>query len=498
MEVMKNMKGRKKIFISILISAIVICSIFVLAIESNFLGATTAEGKKPSLLVKIFINERSGTIPFEVNFSSLVLYHTGNLKYEWDFGDNETSSEIHPIHTYNQTGFYECSLTVTDSSGKNITDKVEIIVRDNEAPIVSITLSDLKPNRPFIPILRRRFISISYYGRNFRRIIDHRFFPKSLLNMGGFVTCEATAISPEGNEIESYKWKLSPPTYNKLTGSQEKPEYIFEGKNVTIPLLYTYPEAPYDLTVIVTDSEGFIGTSTIKFETQLHSLESQMQSIKFGFDSLKQNLWHNTLKFAFGEPLGEIIYEDIFPIFSGVPGLKSILILRLFLNWGLSPEISDVTNVSAKFLEKHKIARNIVLRVFNSLIKHLNNRKQKSPNLENLLDKIIDSLERLLESIGLQNKRPVLSEETPKDGTEHLSINYPEVAITVNDSEGDPFDITIHGRYVNNLTLLNQKNDTFIATLKTPLPNLTEIKWNVNVSYAQNRWINETYTFSTW
>jgi len=128
----------------------------------------------------------------------------------------------------------------------------------------------------------------------------------------------------------------------------------------------------------------------------------------------------------------------------------------------------------------------------------LNNRKQKSPNLENLLDKIIDSLERLLESIGLQNKRPVLSEETPKDGTEHLSINYPEVAITVNDSEGDPFDITIHGRYVNNLTLLNQKNDTFIATLKTPLPNLTEIKWNVNVSYAQNRWINETYTFSTW
>jgi PKD repeat protein len=493
------MRGRKKIFISILISAIIICSIFVLAIEYNFLGATTVEGKKPSLLVKIFTDENTGPIPFEVNFSSLVLYQIGNVKYNWDFGDNETSIEIYPIHTYNQTGSYECTLTVTDSTGKISSDKVEIVVRENEAPIVSITLSELKPNRPFIPIIRRQAISLFYYGQRFRRIIDSKYFPKSFLNIKGFVSCEATASSPEGNDIEKYNWELRAPTYNKIGGEPVKPVYKFEGKNITIPLLFTYPaDVEYDLTVIVTDSKGLIGTSTIKFEVQLHPFEDQLLTIKENIKTFRKDIWHDVLKGILGDPFGDLIFEKFFPLFKGLPITKLILIFKLLKNWGIGPNEGVISGILVRFLGKHSYISNFVENFFNKIISILKNRKQKSPNLKTIIDIIIDGLEKLLEQIGLKNTRPVLSNETPKDGSEHLSTNYPEVAITVEDPEGDAFNITIHGKYVNNITLLNQQNNTFIATLKTPLPNLTDIKWNVNVSYAQNKWINETYMFSTW
>ena len=170
----------------------------------------------------------------------------------------------------------------------------------------------------------------------------------------------------------------------------------------------------------------------------------------------------------------------------------------LIFKWGISASNNVIANVSTEFLKKHKIVSNIIDKVINSIISQLNKRKQKSPDLAPIIDKFIDLLEKILEQIGLQNKRPVLSNESPSDEAKDLSTNYPEVAITVKDPEGDPFNITIHGKHVHNLTLEDQNNNTFIAKLKTPLPNLTTIKWHVNISYSQNKWINETYSFSTW
>jgi len=175
------MIGRKRILISLIVFLIIFCSIFVVAVEYQFFSENKIE-KKVVPFVRIFVDVKSGTVPFEVNFTSLVLYHAGDVDYMWDFGDNVTSSEVNPSHIYDQVGLYECTLTVIDDEGKISSDNVEIIVRDSEAPIVSITLSDLKPNRPFIPIFRHKFLSINYYGQNFRRIIDSRLFPKSFLN----------------------------------------------------------------------------------------------------------------------------------------------------------------------------------------------------------------------------------------------------------------------------------------------------------------------------
>ncbi len=42
---------------------------------------------------------------------------SGTVTYEWNFGDNNTSTEKNPVHTYEFKGEYTVSLTVKDSQG---------------------------------------------------------------------------------------------------------------------------------------------------------------------------------------------------------------------------------------------------------------------------------------------------------------------------------------------------------------------------------------------
>jgi DNA-directed RNA polymerase subunit RPC12/RpoP len=57
-----------------------------------------------------------------------------SLSYLWDFGDGETSTSDGPVHTFDKSGTYTISLTVTDSDGSEITDTSEIII-EGEAGI---------------------------------------------------------------------------------------------------------------------------------------------------------------------------------------------------------------------------------------------------------------------------------------------------------------------------------------------------------------------------
>jgi PKD repeat protein len=47
--------------------------------------------------------------------------------FEWDFGDGDTSSERHPIHTYDRAGTYTVTLTVDGSSGPVVVSKADYI-----------------------------------------------------------------------------------------------------------------------------------------------------------------------------------------------------------------------------------------------------------------------------------------------------------------------------------------------------------------------------------
>ena len=52
--------------------------------------------------------------PFTVNFTNKTI--NGN-SYKWDFGDQTTSSQINPSHTYNSYGNFEVRLIVTNANG---------------------------------------------------------------------------------------------------------------------------------------------------------------------------------------------------------------------------------------------------------------------------------------------------------------------------------------------------------------------------------------------
>lgn len=125
-----------------------------------------------SIFAKIFVDESSGTIPFDVNFTTLILYYEGGITYEWDFGDGNTSTERNPTYIYNENGSFLCTLTITDSNGEKVTDSIMISAKPNQGPTVSIVLSDLRPSRPFIPLLRHPQISEYYWGRTLRQLID--------------------------------------------------------------------------------------------------------------------------------------------------------------------------------------------------------------------------------------------------------------------------------------------------------------------------------------
>jgi len=59
------------------------------------------------------------------------------IEWSWDFGDGETSTEQHPIHTYDAEGVYSVTLTATNLVGDSTLTKVEYVnVSFPEAPEV--------------------------------------------------------------------------------------------------------------------------------------------------------------------------------------------------------------------------------------------------------------------------------------------------------------------------------------------------------------------------
>ncbi len=62
------------------------------------------------------VSDTKGKEPFEVDFEDTSL--NANTWF-WDFGDNSTSNETNPIHTYENPGIYNVSLNVSNNDGYN-------------------------------------------------------------------------------------------------------------------------------------------------------------------------------------------------------------------------------------------------------------------------------------------------------------------------------------------------------------------------------------------
>lgn len=79
-------------------------------------------------------SDTKGTIPFTVQFTDQSSQATSWL---WDFGDGTNSTLENPTHTYNSTGTYTVTLTVTNSEGS-----------DQETMEIITSTDDIQPPKP--------------------------------------------------------------------------------------------------------------------------------------------------------------------------------------------------------------------------------------------------------------------------------------------------------------------------------------------------------------
>ena len=69
-----------------------------------------------------------GNVPLTVNFTNSSV--GDELSYSWDFGDGGTSYDASPQHTYNFTGTFKATLTVTNVYGSNSKTSSVVVTQD--------------------------------------------------------------------------------------------------------------------------------------------------------------------------------------------------------------------------------------------------------------------------------------------------------------------------------------------------------------------------------
>ncbi|MFA5415034.1 MAG: PKD domain-containing protein, partial [Methanoregula sp.] len=83
---------------------------------------------------------RTGLAPLEVQFTDTSA--NAPASWSWDFGDGNTSTLRHPVHTYSATGSYTVNLSVTNAFGSNsLRSTGYITVTEPAIPVANFTVS---------------------------------------------------------------------------------------------------------------------------------------------------------------------------------------------------------------------------------------------------------------------------------------------------------------------------------------------------------------------
>jgi len=73
----------------------------------------------PTLEIMEAYAQNVGSVGENIQFNGSIIPLTGQppFQYHWDFGDQETSTEMNPTHAYTKAGEYTYTFTVTDQAG---------------------------------------------------------------------------------------------------------------------------------------------------------------------------------------------------------------------------------------------------------------------------------------------------------------------------------------------------------------------------------------------
>ena len=487
-----------KIIFTLFVVAIVILSAFVINFYINF--EASAKDSDSELFVKIFADVEDGVVPLNVNFSSIVMYNKGEVKYHWEFGDGESSEETLPSHNYSNNGSYICSLKVIDEDKKESYDSIEIKARKNLAPTGSFNIDPLTSSRPYVSLIPE--LSTTYAERFVANLIDSPIPTPRISSLDGWVTCEADFTDPEGDEITSYTWIIQPPSYTQnifLGGENVQPKYKFEEQKVTLPGFVTYRQGDYKVTLIVEDSKGNNATFYPEFKIDISNERSKILGAKAQYKATK-DLWLKSLsKKAFFVLAVNTLLEK-FEQITGIPLIKTIILIILDLELNIKPQNVTYVELLAEFLEDHPFLENTVDNIITGIQGKLKNETS------------IDKLEQIREdlSLGDSNKRPVIKDELP----EHKSINLPvklnsTISVFIDDlhmkegniteGENNTFNVTIYDKngYLEEKTWINVKSNRFETKFIEIPPSYSKVQWVVEVVDFQGDKVKEEFWFTT-
>ncbi len=76
----------------------------------------------------------AGEVGENIDFSGSSYLGISPYTYEWDFGDDETSTDRNPTHSYETEGNYTVTLTVTDDTGSTAADITTVSITKGETP----------------------------------------------------------------------------------------------------------------------------------------------------------------------------------------------------------------------------------------------------------------------------------------------------------------------------------------------------------------------------
>lgn len=118
---------------------------------SNALSKTrfvAVSGVSDTPVPKFSASPASGSMPLTVRFTD---QSTGSpVSWRWAFGDGNSSTDKNPVHTYNKSGQYTVSLTVSNASGSNTLTKSRYVAVSSvlSGPVTNFSASPASGKAP--------------------------------------------------------------------------------------------------------------------------------------------------------------------------------------------------------------------------------------------------------------------------------------------------------------------------------------------------------------
>jgi len=249
-------KGKKTFSLKMIIgivAVIIVLLLIVFAMTSGIFDSSndnTNEGESGPVAVISF--ESLGSIdPLTVSFTGSSKYFSGNVVlYNWDFGDETTSTEPNPTHTYSRPGSYTAVLTIID---ENLVTRncSETILVDYFPPYFTF----LTPTTASVRIDGNRSIEVTEFQQGEIVYIDYEFnnVTHNISNNISYDFTVEISVKSEGVEYDHYS---KPHKNNSYTGGGLF--YVITDFQTST----NWPTGDYEVVIKISDSISKKNTTT--------------------------------------------------------------------------------------------------------------------------------------------------------------------------------------------------------------------------------------------